>query len=87
MFNENDLFSRKYTLTPCFIVRPEVNGNVVYALYTAKVHPPGGASLVVGRNRTLAPKSTKVCFSTVHGITSVKSCVSRVVKICSLHVS
>ena len=89
MFNENGFFlSRKYTLTPCFIVRPKVNGNVVYAFNTSKVHPPGGASSVIGRNCTLAPKSTKIRFSTIHSIASVKSCFLGVVKnICVLHES
>ena len=50
------------THTPCRVVRPVVDGDVVDAEDTTQVYPPGGGTFFVIRNDTLSGPDTEIRF-------------------------
>lgn len=61
--------------TPCYIACPEVECNVMNALYFGQIHPPcGGLSIVIWYS-TLAGLPRKIRFLSIYSVTGVKSAV------------
>lgn len=66
-------------LTPCYIVSPVVDRNVMYALDCGQVYPPSGNFIIIRRNDTLTSPSSQIRLKSINSITGIKCIQSRIV--------